>query len=129
VFSSRASSPDALERRAERAMHAELGHSFRTIVRPAEYLQALVASGPFAEFELPPSAKRVVTFLRRPVESHVSLPIERDGASILKLVAAEAFTAYVPGAKGPAFMTLLERTFGTDITTRTLDTVQKCARA
>jgi hypothetical protein len=31
--------------------------------------------------------------------------------------------------KGPVFMSLLERTFGTDITTRTLDTVRKCASA
>ncbi len=129
AFSSRASPSAAMERRAEQAMHAELGHSFRTIVRSAAYLQELVASDPFAEFALPPSAKCVVTFLRRPVESPVSLPIERDGATILRLAAAEAFTAYVPGAKGPAFMTLLERTFGTDVTTRTLDTVRKCARA
>ena len=129
VFSSRASAPDALERRAEKAMHAELGRSFSTIVRPAQYLQDLIASDPFAEFELPPAAKRVVTFLRRPLESSVALPIERDGASILKWAATEVFTAYVPSEKGPVFMSLLERTLGTDITTRTLDTVQKCARA
>lgn len=129
AFSTPPSPPDALERRAEQAMSAELGHSFRAVVRPAAYLQDLLASDPFAEFELPPSAKRVVTFLRRPVASPALLPIERDGARILKLAAGEAFTAYVPSAKGPVFMTLLERTFGTDITTRTLDTVQKCARA
>lgn len=129
AFSSRASSPDILARRAEDAMHAELGHRFSTIVRPAPYLQALLASDPFAAFDLPPTAKRVVTFLRRPVEPGVPLPVERDGARILTLVATEAFTAYVPGPKGPVFMQLLERTFGTDITTRTLDTVRKCARA
>ena len=129
AFSSRASPPDALERRAEAAMHAELGRSFLTVVRPAAYLQDLLASDPFAEFALPDAAKRVVTFLRRPAAPRVSLPVERDGARILKLAAAEAFTAYVPGAKGAAFMTLLEHTFGTDITTRTLDTVRKCARA
>jgi len=129
VFSSRASSPDALERRAEHTMLAELGRSFSTIVRPAPYLQDLIASDPFAAFALPPSAKRVVTFLRRPVESRVPLPVERDGARILKLAAGEVFTAYVPGAKGPVFMRLLERTFGTDITTRTLDTVRTCALA
>ena len=129
AFSSRVATADALEQRAEQAMSAELGHSFRTIVRPAEHLQALVASDPFAGFALPPSAKRVVTFLRRPVASPPALPVERDGASILKLVGAEAFTAYVPSPKGPAFMALLERTFGTDITTRTLGTVEKCARA
>lgn len=31
--------------------------------------------------------------------------------------------------KGPGFMGLLERTFGKAITTRTLDTVRKCALA
>jgi hypothetical protein len=30
---------------------------------------------------------------------------------------------------GPAFMSLLEHTFGREITTRTLDTVRGCARA
>jgi uncharacterized protein (DUF1697 family) len=129
IFSTRASSSDALERRAEKAMHSELGRSFRTIIRPARYLQDLIESDPFVEFELSPSAKRVVTFLRGPIESSVALPIEREGASILKLAGAEVFTAYVPSAKGPVFMSLLERTFGTDITTRTLDTVRKCALA
>jgi hypothetical protein len=39
------------------------------------------------------------------------------------------FIAYLPNDKGPVFMRLLERTFGQDITTRTLETVRKCARA
>ena len=48
---------------------------------------------------------------------------------ILAMTDGEVFTAYVASDKGPVFMTLLERTFGTDITTRTLDTVKKCAAA
>jgi uncharacterized protein (DUF1697 family) len=129
VFSTRAASTATLERRAEKAMQAELGRSFMTIVRAAAQLQDLVAADPFAEFELATSAKCVVTFLRRPAESRLAVPIERDGASILKLAGAEVFSAYVPGPKGPVFMKLLERSFGTDITTRTFDTVRKCAQA
>lgn len=129
AFSAGETPPAELERRAEAAMRAELGRSFATIVRPAEHLQDLVASDPFAEFDLPPSAKRVVTFLRRPPGVPVALPVERDGARILKLAGAEAFTAYEPGPKGPVFMLLLERTFGTDVTTRTLATVARCAAA
>lgn len=129
VFNARASSTASLERRAEKAMHAELGRSFSTIVRPMRYLQELLASDPFAEFQLAPPAKRVITFLRRPVEAGVVLPIERDGASILKVIGAEVFSAYIPSEKGPIFMNLLERSFGKDITTRTLDTVRKCAQA
>lgn len=129
VFSARSSSAAALERRAEKAMQSGLGHSFGTFVRPARYLQDLIDSDPYAEFSLPASAKRVVTFLRHPMERGLKLPIEQDDASIVKASGAEVFSAYVPGKKGPVFMSLLERTFGKDITTRTLDTVIKCARA
>jgi uncharacterized protein (DUF1697 family) len=129
VFDSRASSLDALARRAEQTMESELGRRFSTIVRTAQQLQELLDADPFAEFKLPASAKRVVTFLRHPVEPKIALPVERDGASILKMAGSEVFSAYVPGPEGPVFMSLLERTFGKDITTRTLDTVRKCARA
>jgi uncharacterized protein (DUF1697 family) len=118
-----------LERKAEQAMLTSLGRAFPTIVRPTEYLQALVASDPFAEFTLAPAAKCVVTFLRRLEDRRVALPIERDGVRVLKQAATEVFTAYEPNPKGPVFMTLLERTFGKDITTRTLATVEKCAAA
>lgn len=127
VFNARSSSLAALERRAEKAMQSGLGRSFATIVRSTEYLQELVQSEPFARFSLPPTAKRVVTFLRSPSEPKLTLPIEQDGASILAFTGSEILAAYVPSPKGAVFMSLLERTFGKNITTRTLDTVRKCA--
>lgn len=129
VFDARSSAASTLERRAEKAMQAELGRSFDTFVRPAEHLQALVDSAPFAGFDLAPASKCVITFLRDPPAVHPVLPIHRDDASILAISGSEVLCAYVPGPKGPVFMTLLERTFGKRITTRTLDTVRKCARA
>jgi uncharacterized protein (DUF1697 family) len=130
VFNTRSSSVSALERRAEKAMQSDLGRSFATIIRSAEYLQNLVQSEPFAKFGLPSTAKRVITFLRSsPVEAKLQLPIEQDGASILAFTGFEVLTAYVPSPKGPVFMSLLERNFGANITTRTLDTVRKCAWA
>lgn len=129
VFSARKAPPTSLELRAEKSMQSELGRSFMTIVRPAEHLQGLLDSEPFAEFELSPKAKRVVTFLRTADAPTLQLPIERDDASILKVSGGEVLCAYVPGPKGPVFMALLERTFGTAITTRTLETVRKCAWA
>ena len=72
-------------------------------------------------------ARSEFTFLRDSAESTLSLPIEKDGASILKFTGSEVLSAYVPGPKGPVFMSLLERSFGKHITTRTLDTVRKCA--
>lgn len=129
VFSARASALPTLEKKAEQAMLTGLGRTFATIVRPAGYLQQLLASDPFAEFDLDRNAKRVVTFLRHAENQRVALPIERDGARILKQLATEVFTAYEPHPKGPVFMVLLERSFGKDITTRTIDTVSKCAVA
>src|SRR5262245_5449565 len=63
VFNARTATEASLERKAEKAMQAELGRSFGTIVRSTEFLQQLVASDPFAEFKLPPNAKPIVTFL------------------------------------------------------------------
>jgi hypothetical protein len=71
----------------------------------------------------------VVTFLRRAEEPRVELPLERDGVRVLTRTAAEVFTAYEPHPKGAVFMTVLERTFGKDVTTRTLATVARCAAA
>jgi uncharacterized protein (DUF1697 family) len=129
VFNARSQSVAALERRAEKGMQAALGRSFDTIIRSAKHLQDLVESNPFAEFNLSPTSKAVVTFLRTPAEQSLRLPIELDGASILKLTKSEVLAAYVPGPEGPVFMRLLERTFGKGITTRTLETVRKCAWA
>lgn len=118
-----------LEAAAEEAMKRVLGKAFLTIVRPSFFLRSLVEGAPFAEFALPANAKPVVTFLRRPHEGVVALPVKQGQAAILGLEGTEVFSAYVPDEKGPVFMTLLERTFGKDITTRTLETVRKCSVA
>jgi hypothetical protein len=110
-------------------MQAELGSAFATLVRPATFLQELLQADPFAEFDLPSGAKRVVTFLRNTLDAPPRLPIERGTARVLKLQGREVFSVYVPDGNGPVFMTLLERTFGKDITTRTLETVRRCALA
>ena len=102
---------------------------FRTFFRPTEYLQEFIESEHFAEFEIPPTAKRVVTFLRSPAEQSMLLPISRDDSSILEVIDSEVVCAYIPCPKDPTFMNLLERTLGVDITTRTLDTVRKCSLA
>jgi uncharacterized protein (DUF1697 family) len=129
VFDSRPLAQKTLERRAEEAMAQSLGRAFGTMVRPVLHLQSLLEAEPFAEFQLPANAKCVITFLRSTPPPKLSLPIERDGASILRVQGSEALSAYVPTEKGPVFMQLLERTFGKDITTRTVETVRKCAIA
>lgn len=128
VFSAREASVQALERKAEAAMAKALGSSFVTFVRATDDLAAMVEADPFARFSLAPGAKRVVTFVRTPGPPGRDLPIEFDGATIFHVDGTEVFSAYVPSPKGPAFMALLERTFGKEITTRTWETVKKVLR-
>ena len=119
-----------LQKRVEKATKDGLGRSFPAVVRPSAHLQQLIQSDPFAEFELPAGGKCVVTFLRSPgAVAAVDLPISRIDACILKRVGSEVLSVYMPNEKSPAFNHLLERTFGQDITTRTWDTVAKCAAA
>ena len=129
VFNSRSASESAIERKAEAAMTKGLGRTFHTIVRPVSVLQKMIGNDPYAAFHLPTEAKRVVTFLRVSHKVALELPIEVDGARILAMSGREIFSAYVPGPRGPVFMTLIEKTFGTIVTTRTWETVKKCANA
>jgi uncharacterized protein (DUF1697 family) len=125
LFSSPARSERTLERAAEQAMSDRLGRTFLAFVRSIDALRDLLDPDPYAPFRLSPGSKRVVTFLHDTPRSEPSLPIERDGARILSVKGCEVFSAYVPTPRGPVFMTLIAKTFGEDVTTRTWDTIKK----
>lgn len=129
VFDARSASEATLERKAEAAMATQLERTFYTIVRPVSALSELLDADPYARFRLPADAKRVVTFLREPARAKLSLPLELDGARILAMRGRDILTAYVPKPASPVFMALIERTFGKNVTTRTWETVKKCAAA
>jgi uncharacterized protein (DUF1697 family) len=129
VFDAPRASEAALERKLEKAMSDSLGKQFLTFVRAVSKLQALLDADPFAAFRLAPGSKRVVTFLHDTPKAKLRLPITLDGARILLLDGRELFSAYVPSPRGAVFMTLIEKTFGKRVTTRTWDTVMKVARA
>ena len=128
VFSAPPAPEAVLERRAEGAMKRHLGHAFFTIVRPVDALRRMLAADPYKSFRLESGSKRVVTFLRGRPKARLGLPIERDGARILHRRGGEVFSAYVPGPRGPVFMTLIENTLGKNLTTRTWETVMKVAK-
>ena len=128
VFTAPAASSASLERRAEAAMTRRLGRAFLTIVRPVDRLRKLIAADPYSSFDIAPDAKRIVTFLRKVPSPMPKLPLERDGVRIVAAQGAEVFSAYRPNPKGPVFMTLLQKTFGNEQTTRTWQTVQRVAR-
>jgi len=129
VFDARSKSDSSLARRAEEAMTQHCSRSFLTIVRPVSELTELLEADPYAAFRLSEKAKRLVIFLRAPLTAKLKLPIEAEGAQILAPCGRDVIAAYIPREADPAFMRIIEKTFGTDITTRTLDTVRKCTQA
>lgn len=129
AFSAKPEIVPILEEKAEAAMQKHLGKVFLTVVRPSSFLRSLVESAPHDGFKLPTGAKPVVTFLRKPQDVVIELPLEHGPAWILKFDRTEVYSAYIPDDKASAFMALLERKFGKDITTRTLETVRKCSLA
>jgi uncharacterized protein (DUF1697 family) len=129
VFTSSARTDAAVARAVEAALAKHPGHAFPAIVRRIDHLAGLLRTDPYSGFRLPPKAKRIVTFLRKPHANSLRLPIEKDDARILAMNGCEVFSAYVPGPQGPVFMALIEKTFGKNVTTRTWDTVRKCASA
>ena len=85
VFNARATSEAVLERKAEAAMKKRLGNPFYTIVRSTDALRKMLDADPFSRFRLAKNAKRVVTFVRKPLPAKLKLPIELHGARILAM--------------------------------------------
>lgn len=129
IFNASSRSETAVERLAEEAMQQSLGHVFYPIARSTKQLHALLDADPFATHRISRDAKRVVTFLRTAPKPRVPLPLSEDGATVIGVRGREILTSYLPSPKGPVFMRLIERALGKDVTTRTWETVVKCARA
>lgn len=129
VFDARPASIASLQRRVEAAMRNGLGHAFLTLVRPVEDLVRLIDEDPFRGFPFPTGAKRMVTFLRAPRREKPGEPLEMHGSRVLAERESEVFSLYMPGRRGSAFLARLEKALGKDVTTRTWDTVRKCASA
>ena len=129
VFDADSVDVPALEAQAEAAMARTLGRSFYTIIRSREELQQLLDADTHGAHGIPAEAKRIVSFFRTAPAPRVALPLAEDFASVFLVCGREAFTAYVPRENDPVFMRLIEKAFGKDVTTRTLDTVAKCTKA
>ncbi len=129
LFNAKGTTVSALECQAEEAISKRVGREFYTIIRSVSDLNAVIDADPYRKYSLPEGAKRVVTFLREKRKPTIAVPVELDGARILEMEGREAFSAYVPGPRGPAFMRLIEKAFGSEVTTRTWETVKKCAKA
>lgn len=127
VFDAKAVTVERLEKQVEAAMEKHLGRVFVTIIRPVSALESLLATDPFLPFRPTATEKRVVSFLKTPSTAKLKFPLTLSKARIVALNGTEAFGLYEREDDGPVFMSLIEKTFGKDITTRTWDTMRKVA--
>lgn len=126
VFDARGGKRETLEQRIEAALRGQAGRAFNTFVRTHEELDQVLARTGFAH---PAGTKRIVVLLRQPMQAADALPIATRGAALLGADGTEAWGYYTPGNDASAFMARLQRRFGPDFTTRTVDTVRKCRAA
>jgi uncharacterized protein (DUF1697 family) len=128
VFTAPKSSDKSLQKKCERAMQDHMGKSFMTIVRSVDELQEMLNADIYKDFTLTKDAKRIVTFLLDPPKSKLKLPVELHGACIHAMTDKAVYSSYVLTPKGPVFMSLIEKTFGKDVTTRTWDTIKRVTK-
>jgi uncharacterized protein (DUF1697 family) len=129
VFRRSSAALSAIEQEVESALRSHLNRDFFTIIRPIEVLRGILAADPYRKFRLKPGSKRVVTFMRGKPRAAIRLPVEDNGSRILAIRNTEAYSVYIPNPRGPVFMTLIERTFGKNVTTRTWETLKKVVRS
>lgn len=124
-FVTRLGSEASVQKKVDAALREGLGRDVLTILRTIDHLRALLDGDPFERFDLAPGEKRVVTFLAGDPPRDLRLPAVLEGARIHAVQGRDALTSYVRQPGQPFFMTLIERTFGKEVTTRTWETVQK----
>jgi uncharacterized protein (DUF1697 family) len=129
VFTARKTPEASLQKKCEAAFEEHMGRSFLTIVRSIDDLQDILTTDPYRKFNRPANAKRDVTFLREPLRTKPKLPVELRGAQICSIADRVVFSFHVPQEMDPAFMVLIEKTFGKEVTTRTWETVERIVKA
>jgi len=100
---------------------------FGTFIRPIVELEALLARDPWTGLRVPREAKRLVTFLReRPTPPE--LPLTHGNFTIYAVDGCEALSAYIREPGNATFMTIIEKTFGKDVTSRTWDALGRIVK-
>ncbi len=125
VFDTRATARAGIERRIEDALEKVAGRRFRAFVRSADDLAKVVSA---SDHPHPAGTKRIVVFHRDAPPGAEVLPMHRPGWALLGASAQEVHGYYTPGPDASSLMGYLQRLYGDDFTTRTAETVLKCAR-
>lgn len=131
AFDAEDSDTDALQTAIERGIEATFGFSVSVIVMPRERVERLVASDPFEGIDVTETTRFYVTFLPGPTTTTLQIPYHAPAHdfTILSMTGTEVCSVLVlsPTSRTVDSMSILEKTFGNNITTRNWNTVVKLA--
>lgn len=132
-LTSELSSTTAVESLAQETIRDIFGLETDVFVRSARYLADVVESDPFSDISIDEDTRLYVTFLSSSraasIPGEPDLPYRSDtfDCKILERTDHEVFTTLRLSERGgtPETMTLIESIYGSNITTRNWNTVQK----
>lgn len=125
LFTAPQDTPKTLQQKIETSLKEQYQCKGNVILRPYEKLVSLMETDPFKGIEITPKTRLYVTFLPYPVEEHPHTAEEHF--SIIHTTPSEVFTVLsLAPDKGTAdFMKVLDKAYGSSITTRNWNTILK----
>jgi uncharacterized protein (DUF1697 family) len=128
VFEARQSDREMLGKKIEAGLNAVFKKDIKVILRTFEELEKIRSLEPFKSIEVTPASRLYVTFLSEKAGSRkipVPFSTARGGFRILDVTPQEVFSVLdlSQGDGTPKAMNLLEKEFGSNLTTRNWNTV------
>ena len=133
MFDATSTSTVTLEKKIEDSLKKTFGHEIGAIVRTIEELHRLNKSQPFTGIDITPETRLYVTFLSEKSKNSLKTPyVSPDRKfSILRASACEVCCALVltPVSRTVDLMSILEKEFGHEVTTRNWNTIARILKA
>ena len=133
IFQTPPEPPERLNRRIETELASTFGFEIKVITRTMASLRRMVEADPFQGVEVTPDTRLYVTFLAGKSSGKLTLPWESPGKElrILALRDGALFSVVtLTGKKGTVdAMSLNEKTYGREMTTRNWNTILRVVRS
>jgi uncharacterized protein (DUF1697 family) len=126
LFETRKTAEATLTRKIEEALAARFGARIPVVIRTRAELERLAGANPFGKVAAGAKTRPFVTFLKKK-PARRGLP-KGEGFKVLAVVDRTVCSLVDTGGTTPGLMRMLDKEFGTDVTTRTWSTVEKVLR-
>jgi uncharacterized protein (DUF1697 family) len=128
LFETKRTAEATLVRDIERGLSSRFGATIPVVIRTRAELEKLAAEDPFAKVTEKPTTRSFVSFLKKKPRRG-QLP-SGNGYAVVGVHGRDVCSVVdLSGATTPDLMRTLDKEFGTDVTTRSWNTVERVLRA